>query len=191
MVAFLVGPRTPAVGHAINALPVRPVVGGIRPVVPGLRASVVFAQGWQVRVANTTGVEATVLDAGDRPFLRLGPSGVFADFAAFSWYQSNTFDSPVRPPEGLRPDAAPDWHRVAVEPAWSWFDPRLKPDRSVLTDEILRSNLHADVGSWTIPVRYGEMPGSINGRLRFEPAQDVDVPEQPDPRRPSQLVLRQ
>lgn len=153
---MLSGCVVPPVGaHGGLDQPIRPVVTGVLPDVAGLRAEVVYTGAWQLRLANTTDQEVSVFDAGERPFLRIGPGGTLADFSSPTWYESNSPEGLGRSPADL-PGAGPDFRLVANEPAWTWFDRRLRASPGALPREVAGSGERRRVGDWAIPIRLGD-----------------------------------
>lgn len=109
--------------------------------------------GKQLIVANEGSRVLEITGPEGRPFLRIGPQGVDADFAAQAWY--HTQNPGKRPlPETARDSAAPaDWRTVSKNPSWGWFDPRL-----TATDKD-----SAGKPIWAVPAKLGGEPVKLTG----------------------------
>ena len=164
---FLLG--APASGHVGGSAAARPVVSGVEPARAGLSVSAVFTGEWQLRVSNHSADEVAVLDGTGRRYLRIGPVGVEADYAAPAWYRSATTGAERLPP-GVADGSRPDWRRVSVRPEWSWFDPAIRAEPGLVSDRLVGAGVPARLRDWEIAVRVGETPGRITGFLEYEPA---------------------
>ena len=145
------------------------VVDGLTPAISGV--SVRSVPGGVGKLAlDVDGVTATVLGDSGEPLFRVGPSGVEANAAAPGWYQVNEpLGIATIPPEATA-GAPPRWVRVAVEPSWAWFDHRLHPAGSDVTD-------------WSIPVEVDGQGARITGRVQptgTRLAMTLDVSSVPD-----------
>jgi hypothetical protein len=131
----------------------------------------------QLLVENRTGTPLEVLDDHGVPFLRIGPGGAEANLSAPTWYETVAADDRPIPP-AARTGAAPVWRRVGTDPAWGWFDRRL---RSGPAGE------QAHAGRWTIPLRFGGVPVALHGRFQPVPPPSgafvsrLTSPEEPFP----------
>ena len=106
------------------SLPVRVVLDGVEPSVPGLRVQVFDDErGPALAVENDTGRTLEVLGEDGRPFVRVDAAGVAADVAHPSWYRSLSPGGAPMPADAR--EAPPTWRHVRAESAWQWFDPRL------------------------------------------------------------------
>jgi len=113
----------------------------------------------QLLVENRTGTSLEVLDDHGVPFLRIGPGGAEGNLAAPAWYETIAADERPIPP-AARVGAAPVWRRVATDPAWGWFDRRLRGAAA-------GDGRHG--GRWTIPLRFGGVPVALHGRFQPVP----------------------
>jgi hypothetical protein len=131
------------------------VLDGITPAAPDVIVQVVTSVVDQLVVENKGAAPLLVLDDAGRPFLRIGPAGegVSGDFSSLAWYSDNDPSGAALPP----PDAkgAPQWVKVTSESSWGWFDHRL------------HAGSPTDLGSWRVPVRYGNVDAAIVGHREF------------------------
>jgi hypothetical protein len=166
------GPWPAAVAHG-GGLSARPVVRAVEPSTAGVTASAVFVGNWRIELTSTSRETVAVLDSTGRPFLRFAPSGVEADYGARAWHEGNVFVPERVVSRNVRPDSPPDWRPVTPTPTWSWFDARIRPEKEVLTPQIIQANVAARLRDFEIPIRVGEHPGRITGYLEYEPRTGV------------------
>ena len=164
----------PADAHGGGRTPARPVVTGIEPPTEGVTATAVFAGDWRVSVTSTSALPVTVLDAAGRPFIRLTAGGAEGDYGTPAWHDANML-SPVmsRRPEGGGSDTPLDWRFVSRTPTWSWFDPRIRPEPGLVTEEIAAAGAPVRLRDFAVPIAVGEQPARITGYLEFEPTTGV------------------
>lgn len=151
-----------------------PIVDEIVPEADGFEIRVAYSANYQFVVDNTTGRELSVFADSGEPFLRIGPEGVFGNFASPTWYQARAPEGLEQLPEGVRPgaDVPPNWKQVSRQPSYGWFDHRLHPAGSdkFVSDEIRASKKPVAVGApWKVPIRLGDTDGEISGRFEFQP----------------------
>ena len=156
------GPWPAAQAHG-GALPARPVVIAVEPAAVGITAAAVFLGNWHIELTSTSRETVAVLDPAGRPFLRFSPAGVEADYGAGAWH-----DAIVAAQQSTAVDSAPDWRPVSRTRTWSWLDTRIRPERGLLTPQILQSNRPVLLRNFEIPLRVGEQRGFIFGYLEYE-----------------------
>ncbi|MGH9186961.1 MAG: hypothetical protein ACRD0U_14265 [Acidimicrobiales bacterium] len=134
------------------------VLDDVAPELPGgIEITVAESLGPQLVAENRTSEVLEVLDASGRPFLRLGPDGVFGDIRTAAWYQSNSPGGAAAVPGGLDGTNEPLWARVSPEPAWGWFDERLHPPGGRGAE-------------WAFEVRLGPTVHEVRGHIDARPA---------------------
>ncbi len=148
----------------------------------------------EILVENRTGTLLEVLDDHGVAFLRIGPAGAEANLTAPAWYETVSVDDVPIPPAARR-GATPRWVRVATDPAWGWFDRRLR--------RVAAADAHAagkdtgrveNLGGWTIPLRFGGVPVALHGRFQLAPTPAgvfttrLTSPEEPFPGVRVQLI---
>lgn len=132
--------------------------------------------GKQIVVANT-GDETLEIDGPDgRPFLRIGPDGVSADYAAPAWYATQNPGERPLPEHVAAGDGAPRWQRVRVESHWGWFDPRLVPTDAHASSEEKRWRIPARLGGETRPLTGRFLPLSAPREWRYPRLSRESVP---------------
>lgn len=140
----------PAAGHDFES-GLRPVFEGIEPSAPGVHVEVRVIVAPAVFVRNEGTAVLEIIGGDGRPFIRVGPRGVEGNVVSPDLYRTNApvLGSPV--PSGARSGARPRWIRIGSEPAWSWFEHRIRP-------------LGAYPGAgWTIPARLGGRKVRLKG----------------------------
>jgi hypothetical protein len=158
----------PAQAHG-NGPPARPLITAVEPAGAAVTATVVFLENWRIELTSTSRETVSVVDGGGRPFLRFGPAGVEADFGARAWFESNLIRAGRVVAKDLKPGSPADWRQVSSRPVWSWLDTRIRPEEGLFTPEVLRSTRPVPLRDFEIPLKVGERPGRITGRLEFEP----------------------
>jgi hypothetical protein len=146
------------------------VLRGVEPSTAGVPATAVFVGNWRIELTSTSRETVTVLDSDGRPFLRFSPTGVEADYGARAWHEGNVVAIPGRVVSShVRPDSPPEWRPVTATPTWSWFDARIRPERELLSPQLIQANVATRLRDFEIPIRVGEQPGRITGYLEYEP----------------------
>ncbi len=164
----------PAADAHGGGAPARPVVRAVEPSTAGVRATAVFVGDWRIELTSTSRETVSVLDPTGRPFLRFTPSGVEADYGARAWHEGNVSAVPGRVVSShVTPDSPPEWRPVTATPTWSWFDARIRPERALLSPQLIQANVATRLRDFEIPIRVGEQPGRITGYLEFEPRNGV------------------
>ena len=166
-------PSPAAEAHGGGA-PARPVVRAVEPASAGITATAVFVGDWRIELTSTSRETVSVLDDTGRPFLRFAPNGVEADYGARAWHEGNVTTVPGRVVSSyVTPDSPPEWRPVTANPTWSWFDARIRPERDLLSPQLVQANVATRLRDFEIPIRVGEQPGRIAGYLEFEPRNGV------------------
>ena len=168
-----VGRPCPAQAHGGGA-PARPVVTSVEPADAGITATAVFVGDWRIELTSTSEEPVTVVDPDGRPFLRFTRSGVEADYGARAWHEGNVAPLPGRVVSSqVTPATPPDWRPVTATPTWSWFDTRIRPERELLSPQLIQANVATRLRDFEIPLQVGGRPGRISGYLEFEPRNGV------------------
>jgi hypothetical protein len=150
------------------------VLTAVEPATAGITAAAVFVGDWRIELTSTSSETVTVLDPTGRSFLRFTPSGVEADYGSRAWHEGNVAPLPGRVVSShVTPDSPPEWRLVAATPTWSWFDTRLRPERELLSPQLIQANVATRLRDFEIPIRVGDRPGRIAGYLEFEPRTGV------------------
>ena len=164
----------PAVQAHGGGASARPVVRAVEPATAGITAAAVFVGDWRIELTSTSRETVTVLDPTGRPFLRFTPSGVEADYGARAWHEGNVVAITGRVVSShVTPDSPPEWRPVTATPTWSWFDARIRPERELLSPQLIQANVLTRLRDFEIPIRVGEQPGRITGYLEYEPQTGV------------------
>jgi hypothetical protein len=143
------------------------IVTTLDDVVPALPEEVVVqvqaSLAAQLVVDNPTSTLLEVLGQNGEPFLRLSAAGVQADVTSEAFLTTSN-------PNGGAPfvddDRPPTWVTISTGTSWGWFDHRLHPQDTAAPPDEQRD---AELGKWTVPLRYGGEPVELRGSVRFEP----------------------
>ena len=156
------------------------ILDRVSPEMPGVTTKVETTPlGPQFVLENPTPTEVTVLSSVGDPLFKIGPAGVLGNFRSPEWYTSKVPNGAITIPERAAERGTPVWARVSTDPAWGWFDHRLHtvklaPEQKAVTPPL------AQLGSWTVPVMFGETLGSVDGHYEFRPRLGSFVPELSD-----------
>jgi len=144
---------------------------------------VVVRPGPAARLAatNDTGKDLEVLGFDGEPFLRIGPTGTFANVNHLDWYRSGNPDGQATPPPGADIGGAPKYERVSAEPEWAWFDHRLHPGTVQISPEALKAQRTARLDEWIVPARLAGEAVEVKGHVEFRPLLGAVVPELTSP----------
>lgn len=102
-------------------------------------------------------------------FLRISPGGVFVNHNAQAYYLNQDRYSRVRPPEGVGPDATPDWVKVSSTPRYAWHDHRIHWMSFGLPPQVRDKGKLTRIFSWQIPFTYGGRQHQLGGELLWVP----------------------
>ncbi len=146
---------------------VRAVIDPLPPELDGLRVQLRHTLAAQLLVTNPTDKPLGVLDERGRTFVRIGNGHVEGDLGAASFHRTYT----LMAPGAIKADASsdPNWQTVEDTPNWGWFDLRLRGSDVAVPHAVIDAGQPADVGSWSIPVHYGEVDSAITGHFEFVP----------------------
>lgn len=138
------------------------------PEITGVTVRTVEA-GSQLEVINTSDDEVVVYDYDGRPYLRIGPDGVFENQNSPAVYLNQSSDASVLVPDGVG-DGPPDWTRVSGEPSYRWHDHRahwMGGDPPLVTAQ---PDVRQTVAEWTVPLGTGERRVDVQGITEWVPA---------------------
>jgi hypothetical protein len=143
----------------------------MEPAAPGVKIEVAFSANYQLLVSNTSQQAVTFLADSGEPFLEIGPGGVRGNFASPTFYDSNDPSGRQSFPPQAKPgaDVPPIWRKLSVQPEWGWYDHRLHPAENYIAPEILKARKVAVLGTWRVPLRYGDQAGELRGRFEYRP----------------------
>jgi hypothetical protein len=121
-------------------------------------------------VENTSETELTVpgYTPGEQ-FLRIGPDGVFVNRNAQAYYLNQDRYSRITPPEGVGPDATPNWVRVSTAPRYAWHDHRIHWMSTGLPPQVRDRGKLTSIFEWNVPFAYGGQQHQLGGELLWVP----------------------
>jgi len=172
LVLLLSGPATAtSFAHGETTPVIETVVDGISGAGPGVYATTDRVQQSLVEMRNTSPTELTVVGNFGEAFLRIGPSGSFANVNSPSWYASgNPSGLALNLPASAHAGAAPRWQRVSAQAQWAWFDRRVEPPANPIPPQAQAGRKPLRLVGWSIPLRYGSSSARLNGHVEFRPA---------------------
>lgn len=169
--ALAVVAAAPAAAHAGDPALVSRLTS-VSPELPaGVTATLRTTIADQVVVTNPTTTPLVALDRDGAEFLRISADGVQGNTASPYFYlTADPSENGDGVPTTASARAVPVWVALSTDPTWAWFDPRLSPaylqvpvgGRQDVTET-------EELASWTVPLRYGEEPVSLEGALVRRP----------------------
>lgn len=136
---------------------------------PGIDIQVRHTLAPQVIVQNHGNRVLSILDATQRPFLRIHPDRVEGDLATAALYNTWSTAGLAVPEYARDPDAPARWATLAESPTWGWFDPRLDPYGQREPDDAASHRTPVVVGDWDIPARWGDTDITLTGAFEWQP----------------------
>ena len=151
LLSLLVSLPGPVRAHEERALHSLTVLHEVTPRIGGLEIRVTHVTAPALIATNETGKPLIVLGEKGEPFLRIGGGVVETNTLSPTSYRSAdpTGERPL--PLELDATAPPKWSVLVRSNSWSWFDPRLRFERS------------GKVGTWHVNARLGSRPITIEG----------------------------
>ena len=123
-----------------------------------------------IGVENTTDTDLIVEGYEAEPYLRVGPDGVFANRNSEAYYLNATRYITTAAPEGVGPEAPPDWVEVSTRPSYAWQDHRIHWMSPTLPPQVTDAGVRTVVTSrWAIPFRYAGEEQEVTGELVWVP----------------------
>jgi hypothetical protein len=123
-------------------------------------------------VTNPTSTPLAVIDPAGTEFLRVSASGVQGNEAS-PYFHLTAVPPGVRVvvPPSARAGAAPAWVPLSAAPSWAFFDPRMSTvDLQVPVGGRREVEEVEELAAWSVPLRYGDQPVSVEGALERRPA---------------------
>ena len=142
----------------------RPRLDRIHPAMPGVTIEMRNQVAEYLTVTNNSGKLLEIDDTQGTPFLRVGPSGVDANFDSVDWASASIATHEASRSLG---DTRTGWQHLSDEPVWRLFDARLHWHGTVA--DLSRLRRGTEFAPWTIPIRYGGVSGSIRGHQAVVP----------------------
>lgn len=123
----------------------------------------------ELLIVNRSPEDLEVLADTGEAFVRIGPSGTFANLASPTWYAVQLPEpSAATPPPGVAAGAStpPRWEKVRDGAAYSWFDHRLHPS-PIATPPAAEPGVLVRLDEWRVPIRLGGRPIELLGHRQF------------------------
>jgi hypothetical protein len=175
-ITVVVATSGPASAHTLSGprpTNFRTTLRAVTPRIAGVEVRLVDL-GNKLQVTNRTPTDLVVLGYEGEPYLRIGPRGVYENLRSPATYlnRTRTGSSPVPDiASHSRPSTAPQWRRVSSGHTAIWHDHRIHWMGSGLPAVVQRdpSAFHRVKGRWVVPLRYGDTPVVVTGRLDWVP----------------------
>jgi hypothetical protein len=164
--AVVVLTATPASAHATaGQAPSNwvSVVVRIAPATAGIIASTTDL-GEHVELDNASSRVVTVSGYRGEPYLRIGRDGVFENLRSPAAFLNRSTTLPNHVPSAYDATAPPRWVLVSRGTSWRWHDHRAHAMSGTHVPD------NGDAIRWTIPLRIGNQPAAIQGRLAYRAA---------------------
>ncbi len=162
-------------------------VAGMVPQQAGVVFAIVDSVVPELSVTNATDRPLDVLDKYGDPYLRIGPGGAQGNLNSAEFYRSgDPSDTAQVPPRAGKVGATPAWVTLSRDPAWAWFDSRVRSDIDVAPADVVASHRRTVLATWSIPLRYAGNQARLGGRVVYAPsvggaAARLTSPLHPDP----------
>jgi hypothetical protein len=167
----------PAYAHGRSEPEIAAVFDRSTPEMPGVTVSVnTTTLGSQLVLENPTPTEVTILSAVGDPLFKIGPGGVLGNFRSPDWYTSKVAGGEVTIPDKAADHGRAVWVRVSRQPDWGWFDHRLHSGEFTPEQKAAVHPL-AWVGTWNVPLLFGDRAGAIEGHFEYRPLLGTFTPQ--------------
>lgn len=134
-----------------------------------VEVNVVRSAADELQITNRSPEDLEVLADTGEAFVRIGPSGTFANLASPTWYAVQLPEpTAAAPPPGVAAGAStpPRWEKVRDGGAYGWFDHRLHP-APIVAPPAAEPGVPLRLDEWRVPVRLGGRPVDLLGHRQF------------------------
>lgn len=146
-------------------------VTGMVPRQAGVAFGIVDSVVPELSAKNGTDRALDVLDKYGDPYLRIGPGGVQGNLNSAEFYRSSDPSDTARvPARAGKVGAAPAWVTLSRDPAWAWFDSRVRSDIDVAPADVVVSHRRTVLATWSIPLRYAGNQARLDGQVVYAPS---------------------
>jgi hypothetical protein len=132
-------------------------------IAPGVRVRLLPGRVPGLLLENSSAHPLLVFGTEGEPFLRIGPRGVEANLHSRAWWDSGRA-SGRRSEARIDASAAPEWHRVAIAPRFSWIEPRIRARSTI------GLGTGPDTAAWEVPMQIGGEQVRVQGKVNWKPA---------------------
>lgn len=126
----------------------------------------------RIELINTGPIDIVVIDYDGKPYLRVGPDGVFENLYSAATYLNvdTTGNAPV-PMEAFTSDVEPNWRKVSSEHSARWHDHRAHWMGGTDPPQVVADpgEFHQIIPTFTIPARVGDTPLEVTGNVAWVP----------------------
>lgn len=148
---------------------VRPHLAPLPDALDELHATIYQTPQPTLSIHNPTAKRLVIKDSAYRPFLRIGPTQVAADFNSAWFHRTNFVESDK---DAADIGAPPDWHAVKNGDTFVWQDLRLRIRDSMTLPPGVTGGPPKFMQSFRIPVTLGDISSAISGYFLYRPSPD-------------------
>ena len=142
----------------------------VAPDAPGIEVSTFGVDGG-ITLVNRSSLEVIVLGYNNEPYLRLDPTGTYANLNSPATYVNGRRDANVPVPEEVTSSTTPNWYQLSYGNSVSWHDHRAhwmgtEPPDAVL---VAPNQRHVVYPAWEVPLLVGGRNATLTGELVWVP----------------------
>ena len=120
-----------------------------------------------IKLVNRSSLEVIVLGYNNEPYLRLDPTGTYANLNSPATYVNGRRDANVPVPEEVTSSTTPNWYQLSYGNSVSWHDHRAhwmgtEPPDAVLVAPNQRQVVYP---AWEVPLLVGGRSVTVTGEL--------------------------
>ncbi len=120
-----------------------------------------------ITLVNRSSLEVIVLGYNNEPYLRLDPTGTYANLNSPATYVNGRRDANVPVPEEVTSSTTPNWYQLSYGNSVSWHDHRAhwmgtEPPDAVL---VAPNQRHVVYPAWEVPLLVGGRSVTVTGEL--------------------------
>lgn len=165
---------TPASAHgATTAGPTnyRTIIRSVQPNLPGVEVRAVD-MGNDLELRSTRSEDVVVLGYQGEPYLRVGPSGTFANHRSPAYWVNQARDLSATAPPAADAAAPPEWRPLHGGHVVRWHDHRSHWMSSIPSPLVRAAptRSHVVVEGWQVQLRVGDRPVVVTGDVEWVPA---------------------
>ncbi|MEI7992818.1 MAG: hypothetical protein WCH93_10380, partial [Actinomycetota bacterium] len=142
----------------------------VAPDAPGIEVSTFGVDGG-ITLVNRSSLEVIVLGYNNEPYLRLDPTGTYANLNSPATYVNGRRDANVPVPEEVTSSTTPNWYQLSYGNSVSWNDHRAHWMGTAPPDAVLVAPNQRQVvyPAWEVPLLVGGRSVTVTGELVWLP----------------------
>lgn len=153
-----------------RAVQVRPEIGRLPDALEALEVTIYQTPRPTLSIHNPTGKRLVIKDGVGRPFLRIGPQRVAADFNSAWFLHARLAPAGNSTAKPGKPGASPDWHVIKNGDALLWQDLRVRVSGSLQLPPGVTRGPPRFLQRFRIPVTLGNTSSVISGYFLYHPS---------------------